>query len=110
MTACCGLDCCKCDAYLATQENSDGRRASTAQKWSELFKTQIKPEQINCDGCKSTGRKFHHCKECEIRQCCLKKNMENCATCQDYPCDILSQFINWAPEAGLALQKLRSQN
>jgi len=34
MIAYCGLDCSKCDAYLATIENSDLRRIETAQKWT----------------------------------------------------------------------------
>ena len=34
MIACCGLDCSKCEAYLATQEDNDVKRAEVAKKWS----------------------------------------------------------------------------
>jgi hypothetical protein len=107
MIAYCGLDCSKCDAYIATVENSDTKRQATAQKWSQMYKSDIKPEQINCDGCKSSGTKFFHCNNCEIRQCSISKDVEHCAACENYICDTLAGFIKLAPEAGSALEKLR---
>jgi len=108
MIAYCGLNCSNCDAYLATQEDNDSKRTDTARKWSKMYKTDIKPVQINCDGCKSDGLKFFHCNMCDIRQCCLLKNVDNCATCNDYICDTVANFIKLAPEAGRALEKLRT--
>lgn len=108
MTAYCGLDCSKCEAYLATQSDSDERRADVAEKWSALYHAEIKADQINCDGCKSGGRKFFHCENmCEIRKCCISKGADNCAACNDYVCETLSGFIKMAPEAGKALERLR---
>jgi hypothetical protein len=49
--ACCGLTCSLCGAYLATQKNSDEERRKVAEKWSKALNVEIKPEQINCDGC-----------------------------------------------------------
>jgi hypothetical protein len=109
MTAYCGLSCSKCDAYLATKESSDKKREETAQKWSEMYQDDIKADQINCDGCKSNGARFFNCNICKIRECCLAKSVENCAACENYICETLSEFIKVAPEAGLALTTLRSR-
>ena len=110
MIACCGLDCSKCEAYLATQENNDVKRAEVAKKWSVLYKADIKPEHVNCDGCRTEGKKFFYCSEiCELRKCCMEKELENCAACESYLCDKLKSFIELAPEAGKALEKLRIQ-
>ena len=57
----CGLDCSKCDAYIATITSDNKLREETAKKWSELNNTTILPEQINCHGCKSKGSKTIFC-------------------------------------------------
>ena len=107
MIAYCGLNCSKCEAYIATQEDNDDMKSETSCKWSKMYHAEIKPEQINCDGCKSDGIKFYHCNVCDIRKCCISKKVENCAVCEDYKCDTLAGFIKLAPEAGKALEKLK---
>lgn len=74
IVAYCGLDCHECGAFLATKENDDQKRAEVAQEWSRLFKAEVKPEDINCDGCQSIGGcLFNYCKVCEIRKCGKEK-------------------------------------
>jgi hypothetical protein len=108
MSAFCGLDCRQCPAYAATQQNSDELRAKTAAEWSAMFKADIKAEQIDCDGCKSsTGPRFFYCSMCGIRSCATGRDFGTCAECDDFPCDQVKFVIDRSPEARAALEALR---
>ncbi len=41
MIGCCGLNCEKCGAYIATVNNDDEMRQKTARLWSEWNNTEI---------------------------------------------------------------------
>ena len=82
MIAFCGLDCEKCDAYIATKHNDQALREKTAKHWSELNHITILPEQINCEGCRANGKKTVFCESlCQIRQCATMKGIETCGKC-----------------------------
>ena len=82
MIAYCGLDCEKCDAYIATKNNDQALREKTAKLWSELNNADILPEHINCEGCRTNGVKTYYCDTlCAIRQCAMKKNISTCGDC-----------------------------
>ncbi len=84
MIAYCGLDCEKCDAYLATIHDDQALREKTAALWSKLNNAPILPEHINCEGCRMDGIKTVYCDSlCAIRQCALKKGMTTCGGCPD---------------------------
>ena len=68
----------------------------------------LKPEEINCDGCKSEGGKLiGYCRSCEIRQCCNAKRLDNCSFCSDQPCETLVKFHNFSPEAKACFEALK---
>lgn len=50
LIGCCGLDCEKCDARVATVTNDDALREKTADLWTKLNGVTITPEMINCTG------------------------------------------------------------
>lgn len=103
----CGLDCHECGAFLATQENNDQKRAEVAREWSKLFKVEIKPEDINCEGCQSIGeRVFNYCNVCEIRKCGKEKGLKNCGYCHGYPCHKLDFIISNNPNAKKRLDEI----
>lgn len=84
MIACCGLDCEKCDAYLATFNNDQALKEKTARLWSELNNATITPEMINCTGCRMEGIKTFFCSNlCQIRKCVINKGFETCAECAE---------------------------
>lgn len=94
LIALCGLNCEKCDAYIATRNNDHALREKTALLWSQLNNTTIHPEHINCDGCRMDGKKTIFCSTmCPIRQCALHKGVETCGDCPQLDsCDIISQI------------------
>lgn len=102
LIGCCGIDCEKCDARIATVHNDDGLRRRTAEKWCMLNGTDIiKPEHINCMGCMSDGPKTVFCTMmCEVRRCCLEKGFRTCAKCgMKKECKPLSVFISTHDDA-----------
>ena len=80
----CGLDCEKCDAYIATKNNDQILREKTAKLWAELNNAPILPEHINCAGCRMNGAKTVFCSSlCEIRKCAVAKGLETCGECAE---------------------------
>ncbi len=97
----CGLDCDKCDAYIATVNNDDALRAKTAKLWSELNGVEILPEMINCYGCKAQGAKTYFCENlCAVRKCAYQKEYETCADCANVGnCKTVGEIFANSPEA-----------
>lgn len=101
MIAYCGLDCEKCDAYLATINDDQALREKTAKLWSALNNAPILPEHINCQGCHGEGIKTVFCeKYCAIRKCTLKRGLTTCGECPDMEeCQTVGAIISNRPEA-----------
>jgi hypothetical protein len=107
MIAVCGLDCSTCSAFIATKNNDEEAKAKIARQWSTP-EFQLKPEDINCDGCVSQGARLaSFCKECGIRNCCMEKGIENCAYCDLYRCEMLINSHNRSPQAQKTLDGIR---
>ncbi|MDY6434878.1 MAG: DUF3795 domain-containing protein [Synergistales bacterium] len=84
MIAYCGLDCEKCDAFIATKNNDNLLREKTAKLWAKLNNAPILPEHINCEGCKVEGVKTFYCENlCAIRKCAIEKGINTCVDCSD---------------------------
>ena len=108
MIAFCGINCAGCPAYIATQKDDDQERKKISEMWSKQFNADIKPEDVNCDGCLVLdGRHIGYCSVCEIRKCGLERKLENCAFCGVYACEKLSKFIEMVPDAKSNLEEVR---
>ena len=95
MIAYCGLDCEKCDAYIATVNNDQNLREKTAKLWSKLNDVSILPEAINCLGCRADGIKTGYCENiCDIRKCAIKREIETCSKCSEFKnCNTIQTFL-----------------
>ena len=107
MIACCGLDCSKCDAYLATVTGDEKLFEQTAKKWSEWNGVEITPEQIRCEGCLGSGAKSVFCGSiCAVRKCATGKGLANCAGCPGWKnCETVGEIVANSPEAKRNLEK-----
>ena len=101
MIGCCGLNCEKCDAYLATVNNDQALREKTAKLWAKLNNAPILPEHINCEGCRVNGAKTVFCESlCEIRKCALQKGFATCGDCPELKtCPTIGAILNNNPSA-----------
>jgi hypothetical protein len=86
----CGLNCSKCDIYLAYR----GDR-TLLKEMVDYFKDEkneiINPESIACDGCRGSND-VHWSSDCKMRTCALSKNHNYCFECPDFPCSIIDDF------------------
>lgn len=101
MIAYCGLDCEKCDAYLATLRDDQALREKTAEKWSAWNHVTILPGQIACEGCRTDGVKTEYCASlCAIRRCAISKSLPTCGSCPSMEtCPTLAQITDNNPVA-----------
>ena len=102
----CGLDCEKCDAYLATINDDKALREKTAKLWADLNNAPILPEHINCEGCRTKGAKTVFCESlCKIRQCAIKRGVTACGDCSELEnCPTVGAILKNNP---LALENLK---
>ncbi len=101
LIACCGIDCEKCDARIATLTNDNALREETARKWNEMNNiTDITAESINCLGCRTDGVKCGYCAMCEIRACAMRWGFETCGRCIELDsCPTVAPVLENDPEA-----------
>ncbi len=94
LIGCCGVNCSKCDAYIATRTNDDAKREKVAREWTEKHGSLFTAAQINCDGCQSNGRAPDWVTMmCPIHRCCREKAINTCAECDQYPCNELDELF-----------------
>lgn len=100
LIACCGLDCEKCEARIATLNDDDRLREKVAKEWGEMNQMVFQQEWINCMGCRTEGCKTFYCSDmCKIRQCAMNKGYNTCGDCEEMrTCGILGELAKNAPE------------
>jgi len=100
----CGIDCDKCPVFIATSKDDNVLRQKVASEWSNLYAEilesfgihSLKPEDMNCCGCRSERGLFIGCASCSIRKCSREKGFVTCASCDGYEsCDMLNAFYSF---------------
>jgi hypothetical protein len=108
MIAYCGIDCSKCDSYLATRSGNDDELRKVAKKLSKRYSADVMPGDVICDGCKNGLRHSFYCTNlCKMRKCCINKEYNSCIECDDFPCKELQFELKHNPEAKDNLEKLK---
>ncbi len=106
MIAYCGIDCSKCKSYIATQSGKSEELEIVAKKLQKVYRAQVKPEYVICDGCKANKRHSFYCTNtCKMRKGCIDKNSNSCIECSDFPCRELEFELTNNPEARENLEK-----
>lgn len=109
----CGLICETCPIYLATREQDEEKKyemkVDVARQIKDRYGMECKPEDINdCDGCKTeTGRLYWGCKHCSVRKCASERGVDNCAHCDQYPCEELEEFFAKEPISKERLDEIK---
>ncbi|MBN1232849.1 MAG: DUF3795 domain-containing protein [Candidatus Coatesbacteria bacterium] len=109
MIAHCGINCAECPGFIATKNNDYDEKKKIAEEWAKAFNSDIKPDDIICDGCTSEGNHIGYCNVCEIRKCSIEHELENCAFCEDFSCKKLDDFHVLAKGARDNLELFRKQ-
>jgi hypothetical protein len=68
LIGCCGLDCERCDARIATVTNDNALREKTAALWTRLNGVPITPDMTHCTGCRVEGAKTPFCDKLQNRR------------------------------------------
>ncbi len=114
MIGCCGLNCAECPVFIATANNDPALKRATAKelsvRYASFLEKPLKPDDINCTGCRSTAAIFVGCQTCPIRRCCSEKQYRTCAECTNFEnCEMLNGFFDFGhQEAKQNLEKTRS--
>jgi len=88
MLARCGYRCDLC----AARSDDPAVRQRLIDGWRKYLGHEMYTvENVRCDGCTGDGRLAD--KSCPVRPCAIEKGVENCAYCDEYPCDKLQDLI-----------------
>ncbi|NHI91257.1 MAG: DUF3795 domain-containing protein [Candidatus Lokiarchaeota archaeon] len=81
----CGVYCGVCPYLIAHKHEDEELKKKLAKNIG------VKPEKIECEGCRS-NYPFFFCRSCTIKACVLEKKLESCALCDKFPCEKIENY------------------
>jgi hypothetical protein len=88
----CGYRCDLCLAYRPNVEQNPANQQKLSDGWFKYFGFRLPPEQIICDGCMAEDPKLID-QACPVRPCVIARGLENCAQCDQYVCEKLTERL-----------------
>ena len=88
----CGYRCDLCLAYKPNVEANPANQQILSDGWHQYFGFRLPPEEIYCDGCMADDPKLID-QNCPVRPCVIEKGLENCAQCELYVCEKLTERL-----------------
>jgi Protein of unknown function (DUF3795) len=88
----CGYRCDLCLAYQPNVEANPANRQILSDGWHQYFGFRLKADAICCNGCMAEDPKLID-QSCPVRPCVIEKRLENCAQCEQYVCEKLTERL-----------------
>jgi hypothetical protein len=88
----CGYRCDLCLAYRPNVESSPENQQKLSDGWLRFFGFRIPPAEILCDGCMAENPRLID-QSCPVRPCVIEKGLDNCASCDEYPCEKFQERV-----------------
>jgi hypothetical protein len=88
----CGYRCDLCLAYRPNVLSNPANRKKLSDGWHRYFGFHLPAAEICCDGCMAENPELID-KSCPVRPCVIERGLENCAQCEHYVCEKLTQRL-----------------
>lgn len=88
----CGYRCDLCLAYRPNVTANSANRQKLSDGWFKYFGFRLPPEAICCDGCMADNPQLID-RGCPVRPCVIERGLDNCAQCERYVCEKLTERL-----------------
>ena len=92
----CGYKCSACMIYRENLKKNPYYRQEFRDKLEKYYGDKQAVEDCYCDGCLTpdSAKPDLITKDCKIRPCAISRNLESCAFCTGYPCEMVAGKIS----------------
>ena len=90
----CGYKCNHCLIYRDNLKGEEDRRRFR-DSLLKYYGDELTLEQCYCDGCmtEDSENPVRVDVDCQVRPCVIEKGLDNCGSCEQYPCKVLEPKI-----------------